>query len=72
MAWDEPVNGRRVAAVRRLTLHPKRAPAFGEVVALPSSTGATHPVLATTPRGLLAVWTAGGNPSRVEAGIVTP
>ena len=71
-AWDEVVNGTRLAAARRVTLSPKRAPTFGNIVTLASGTGAMHPMLAQTPTGFLAVWTAAGNPTRVQARIVTP
>jgi hypothetical protein len=66
VAWDESVDGSRVAAVRQLTVRPNRIPAFGDIVRLSSSAAGLYPVLAATDQGLVAVWTAGGNPSRIE------
>jgi hypothetical protein len=70
VAWDEAVNGRRVAAMREVRIQKTRRPVFGELVTLSSSSPGTYPVLAATEKGLVAVWTAGGNPSRVEARVI--
>ena len=66
VAWDEVVDGRRVAAVRELELEPGRPPAFGEVVRLSVDGAAEYPAVAATHTGLVAVWTTGGDRSRIE------
>jgi hypothetical protein len=70
VAWDETVNGRRVAAMREIRIQKTRTPGSGELVTLSSSAPGTYPVLAATEKGLVAVWTAGRNPSRVEGRII--
>jgi hypothetical protein len=47
------------------------APPFGEIVTLSSDGPAVYPVLAATDKGLVAVWTASGDPSRVEVRAIT-
>jgi hypothetical protein len=66
VAWEENINGRRLSAVREVRLPAGGAPAFGDVVMLSPNGPAMYPVLAATDKGLVAVWTAGGEPSRVE------
>jgi hypothetical protein len=67
VAWDESVDGRRVAAARELTLHAENRATFGEIVRLAPRGDALYPVLAATTDGLVAVWTTAGSASRVEA-----
>ncbi len=67
VAWDEGVNGKRMAAVRELKLRANGDPAFGEVVTLSAGDSATYPVVAATDKGLIAVWMTGGDQSRVWA-----
>ena len=70
VAWDELIDGRRVAALRRLTVKADAAPAFGEVVRLRSQGNASHPVLASSPEGVFTAWTTGGDNSQVRAGLM--
>jgi hypothetical protein len=65
VAWDESVNGRRVAAAR--VLNRDAGQRVGEPIMLAVDGGSTYPVLATTDRGVIAVWTTGGKPSVVRA-----
>ena len=69
-AWDESVNGRRVAALREVRLHADRDPGFGEVVTLAEN--AMYPVLAATDNGLVTVWSTGGNQSKVQVRVLHP
>ena len=67
VAWDEIVNGRRVAAARELKLRGEGPPVFGDTVMLSPDGGAIYyPVLAATDTGIVAVWTRVGDASRVE------
>jgi len=70
VAWDESIDGRRIAAARRLTVKAGATPEFGAIVKLAGDGNATHPVLATTSAGVLAAWTSGGDDSQVRAGFV--
>ena len=70
VAWDETNSGRRVAAVRELKLQPNRPATFGEIVRLSPDGAAVYPVLAATGKGLVAVWSTGGDVSRVETRIL--
>jgi hypothetical protein len=63
VAWDEVVEGRRVAAARQLIVKSNRQVDFAPIVTLSSDGPATYPTLATTQRGLLAVWPTGGETS---------
>lgn len=65
VAWDEISNGRRVASAREIRPRASAQPTFGPVVTLNATDSAMYPVLASTDQGLLAVWTAPGDPSRV-------
>lgn len=67
VAWDELIEGRRVAAARELKVRSDRRVDLGSIVALSTDGPGTYPVLATTPAGLLAVWTTGGEASVVKA-----
>jgi hypothetical protein len=66
VAWDETVNGRRVAAARELRPQPDGAITFGDIIMLSPNGPAMYPVLAPTDKGLVVVWTTTGEPSRVE------
>jgi hypothetical protein len=70
VAWDESVNDGRIAALREIRVPADAAPTFGDVVTLSAGGPALYPVLAATDKGLVAVWTAAGDPSRVEARVV--
>jgi hypothetical protein len=59
IAWDEVRNGVRGAAYSRMTSAAGVAPAFGPIQLLGASGPSAYPVLATTSKGLVAVWTAG-------------
>jgi hypothetical protein len=65
IAWDETLNGQRVAAMRELKAGLQ--PRFGEAVTLETSAPAMYPSLAATQEGLVAVWTTGGDVSRVQS-----
>ncbi len=67
VAWDEAINGRRVAAARALNRDSSERVTFGDIAALASDGASTYPVLAATDRGLIAVWTTGGESSVVRA-----
>lgn len=58
VAWDESIDGRRVAAVRALTMRGS-TPAFGDIVRLDEGRAAVYPVLAAVEGGFVAVWTSG-------------
>ena len=67
VAWDEYVNGRNVAALREVKGHVDGSATFGDIAMLSASGPASYPVLATTDKGLVAVWTTGvGEESRVN------
>jgi hypothetical protein len=69
VAWDELVNGRRVAAARALDVRSNQV-APGAIVTLADEGPAMYPVLAATPAGIMAVWSTGGDPSRVRGRLV--
>lgn len=66
VAWDEVVDGRRVAAVRRAPVDGPRGATFGEVVQLATEGASTYPVLAATDNGIVAVWITAGDRSVVK------
>jgi hypothetical protein len=66
VAWEEHVNGRRVAAAREIRMQGDAAPVFGEVLMISADAPAVYPVLAATDKGIVAVYTTVGEPSRVE------
>ena len=70
VAWDEGVDGRRLAVVRELKTAANGTGTFGEPVVLGGSGPASYPVLAATDAGLVAVWTAGTEQSRIETRII--
>jgi hypothetical protein len=58
VAWDETIDGRRVAAAR--TLQPNSANlGAGPITRLGEGAAAVYPVLAATDKGFIAAWTAG-------------
>ncbi len=67
VAWDELLNGQRVAAAREVTRPSGQRVGFGPVIPLPPNGPATYPVLAVTDSGLVAVWTTGGDASVIQA-----
>jgi hypothetical protein len=58
VAWDEVVNGSRVAAIREVR-RPAPAVSLGPVLILSERGPASYPVVAPTAGGLVAVWTSG-------------
>jgi hypothetical protein len=61
VAWDESINGKRVAAVREIKPDASAsatAATFGPVVTLTSDAPGSYPVLAATSDSLLAAWTS--------------
>ena len=66
VAWDEAVNGQRVAAMREVR-HASSGVSFGEPHVLASQGPAVYPVLAATGSGLVAAWTAGTGESSAIA-----
>jgi hypothetical protein len=58
VAWDEPLDGERIAVMRTLRTGP-RGVTWGEIVTLAGAAPAVYPVLATTARGVVAAWTQG-------------
>jgi hypothetical protein len=66
VAWDELVNGQRMAAAREVSKSGQRVD-FGPVITLSPGNPATYPVLAATSSGVVAVWTTGGDAATVEA-----
>lgn len=56
IAWDEVRSGVRTAALRRVTAG--AAAAFGPIETLDTATS-SYPVLAATPKGIVAAWTSG-------------
>jgi hypothetical protein len=69
VAWDEVIDGKRVAAARQLRGDSAHAGATAPVV-LAGDASAMYPVLAETMDGLVAVWTA-GSPGESVIGIRT-
>lgn len=69
IAWDEIVDGRRVAAVREMR-NASGTPAFGDAIVLSPNGPALYPVLAAGDRGVVAAWTTGGDTSRIEVRLV--
>jgi hypothetical protein len=59
IAWDEVRNGVRGAAYSRMTSAAGAKPAFGPIQLLGAGGPSAYPVLATSTKGLVAVWTAG-------------
>ena len=66
VAWDEPVEGRRVAAAREVIVKPGAHVDFAPIVTLSSDGPATYPALAATAQGLVVVWPSGGDGSVIR------
>jgi hypothetical protein len=58
-AWDELVNGMRVAAVREVRRGRSAAVSLGPIIRLSERGPASYPIVAPTAGGLVAVWTSG-------------
>jgi hypothetical protein len=65
VAWDEFIDGRRVAAAREVRSQGAGI-AFGNVMEIAPDGPSLYPVLAATTEGLVAVWTTGGEQSEVR------
>ncbi len=63
VAWDEAIDGRRVAAARPL-VRMGNGISFGPIVTLDATAG-SYPVLAGASRGVIAAWTSGGDTSAI-------
>ena len=59
VAWDEAVNGRRMAAMREIRRSADAKVSFGEPIVLSTQGPAVYPIAATASGGLVAAWTAG-------------
>jgi hypothetical protein len=59
-AWEEPVNGRRVADIREVTRGLSTAVSLGPIARLSEHGPASYPVVAPTADGIIAVWMSGG------------
>ncbi|HUE87275.1 MAG TPA: hypothetical protein VMO26_14470 [Vicinamibacterales bacterium] len=59
VAWDEVINGTRVAAALQMSHGGAERVTFGAPLVLAGDQSAMYPVLAVTADGWLAVWTAG-------------
>jgi hypothetical protein len=70
VAWDELINGKRVAAARRLSRADSAPSGAAAPIVLAGAESAMYPVLAETTDGLVAVWTA-GLPSKSVIGVRT-
>jgi hypothetical protein len=68
IVWDEVVGGVRTAAGREISMRNGKAQ-FGNVVKFADGASA-YPVLASTPRGWLVVWSTGGLTSIIRAKIL--
>lgn len=62
VAWDESIEGRRVAAVRALS---SRGAPEGNVVRLDAGAAAIYPVVAPIDAGFIAAWTSGAGAQSV-------
>jgi hypothetical protein len=58
-AWEESIDGRRVAVARRIVPAGDGTATFGPVVHLSAREPAAYPVLAAAGSGFVAVWTGG-------------
>ena len=68
VAWDELIDGRRVASAREVKVQSNGTATFGEPIDLAPGESAVYPVLAATDQSLVAVWTTGsGEQSTVHA-----
>ncbi len=71
VAWDEVIEGRRVASARTLALRRDGTLDAGAIVTLSPAAPAMYPVLARTDDGVVAVWTTGGESPSVQARMLT-
>ena len=69
IAWDERVDGKRIAAMREVAQAESGDVTFGDVITI-SEDHARYPVLAPTDDGFLAIWTTGDSVSRVLSRLV--
>ena len=67
VAWDESVDGQRVALAREVKGQRGVAVETGPLITLSSDGPALYPVLAATANGLMAVWTTGGASPAIRA-----
>ena len=68
VAWDELIDGRRIASAREVKVQSNGTATFGDPIDLAPGESAVYPVLAATDRSLVAVWTTGsGEQSTVHA-----
>ena len=67
IAWDESVNGQRVAIAREVKPRSEPGLEVGPLMTLSTDGPALYPVMAATPSGLVAVWATGGPASVVRA-----
>ena len=65
VAWDELIEGRRVSAIREVKAAADGSIGFGNTVRVSAETS-SHPVMAAAGTGVFAVWSTGGEDSRVE------
>jgi len=66
IAWDEVVDGRRVAAAREVTGASGPRVAFGSVIPLSVGEPGLYPVLSATRTGVVAAWATGGTASVIQ------
>ena len=71
VAWDEQVNGRRIAALRAIRPAPSGA-TFGEVVEVAPREPATYPAIGAADGAIVTAWATGGASSRVNVRRVAP
>jgi hypothetical protein len=70
VAWDEVLQGQRVAAARELNVRPGRDAELGPIIRLAPDGPSMYPVLAPTNKGWPAVWTTGGEMSVIGTRVV--
>lgn len=67
VAWDEIVQGSRIASAREVERQPGGRVHFGPVVTVAPEGPAMYPVLASTGSGVVAAWATGGGSSVIQA-----
>ena len=70
VAWDELVNGRRVAAAREVRVDASQQVTFGDIVSIDVDGQAVYPALAATTSGIAVAWTRGGERSVVRVRVL--
>jgi hypothetical protein len=70
VAWDEVIEGQRVAAARELEVKVDQPVRFGSAITLATGGPAMYPVLVAVGSDVLAVWTTGGEASVVQARVI--